>query len=132
MDGKGNVSYQQLATLDQLSQLPQVDAIFSLITLQHNPPPIMAWMLRTLLSSLRPGGVAYFQLPTYRTGYLFEVERYLHSAPPNTLEMHYLPQHEVFRLVAETGCLCLEVREDGMVGAEDQMLSNTFLVQKCS
>jgi 2-polyprenyl-3-methyl-5-hydroxy-6-metoxy-1,4-benzoquinol methylase len=133
MDGKGigNVTYQQLASLDQLGLLPQVDAIFSLITLQHNPPPIMAWMLRTLLNSLRPGGVAYFQLPTYRNGYIFEVERYLHSTPPKTLEMHYLPQHEVFRLVAETGCQCLEVREDGMVGAEDQMLSNTFLVQKC-
>jgi len=130
-EGIGNVSYQQLATLDQLGQLPQVDAIFTLITLQHNPPPIMAWMLRTLLNSLRPGGVAYFQLPTYRTGYMFEVERYLHSTPPNTLEMHYLPQNAVFRLLAETGCQCLEVREDGMVGAEDQMLSNTFLVQKC-
>lgn len=130
--GIGNVSYHQLDRSDQLGQLPQVDAIFTLITLQHNPPPIMAWMLRTLLGNLRPGGVAYFQLPTYRTGYMFEVERYLHSTPPNTLEMHYLPQNEVFRLLAETGCQCLEVREDGMVGAEDQMLSNTFLVQRCN
>ncbi len=128
--GIGNVTYEQFRSVDQLRRLPQVDAIFTLITLQHNPPPIMAWMLSTLLSSLRAGGVAYFQLSTYRTGYMFEVERYLHSTPPNTLEMHYLPQQEVFRLVAEAGCQCLEVREDGMVGAEDQMLSNTFLVQK--
>lgn len=111
-------------------QLPQVDAIFTVITLQHNPPPVMAWMLRTLLSRLRPGGVAYLQIPTYRNGYMFEAERYLHSTPPTTLEMHFLPQHEVFRVVDQANCRCLEVREDGMVGDENLMLSNSFVFQK--
>jgi SAM-dependent methyltransferase len=125
-----NVELQHWHNVDQMRQLPQVDAIMSVITLQHNPPPIMAWMLSTLLSHLRSGGVAYFQIPTYKTGYLFEVERYMISTPPDTLEMHYLPQYEVFKLFAEANCLCLEVREDGMVSDEDIMLSNTFLVQK--
>jgi hypothetical protein len=44
--------------------------------------------------------------------------------------MHFLPQPEVFRVISESGCICLEVREDGMVGDESQMLSNTFLIQK--
>jgi hypothetical protein len=44
--------------------------------------------------------------------------------------MHFLPQHDVFKIVADTNCICLEVREDGMVGDEDKMLSNTFLIQK--
>jgi SAM-dependent methyltransferase len=125
-----NVELQHWHNVDQMRQLPQVDAIMSVITLQHNPPPIMAWMLSTLLSHLRSGGVAYFQIPTYKNGYFFEVERYMISTPPDTLEMHYLPQHEVFKLFAEANCLCLEVREDGMVSDEDIMLSNTFLVQK--
>lgn len=125
-----NVDLQHWHSVDQIRHMPQVDAIFSLITLQHNPPPVMAWMLSTLLSHLRSGGVAFIQLPTYRNGYMFEVERYLQSTPPNTLEMHYLPQPEVFRLVAEANCQCLEVREDAMVGDEDKMLSNTFLIQK--
>jgi cyclopropane fatty-acyl-phospholipid synthase-like methyltransferase len=125
-----NVELQHWHNADQMRQLPQVDAIMSVITLQHNPPPIMAWMLSTLLSHLRSGGVAYFQIPTYKNGYFFEVERYMISTPPDTLEMHYLPQHEVFKLFAEANCLCLEVREDGMVSDEDIMLSNTFLVQK--
>jgi hypothetical protein len=107
-----------------------VDVIYSIITLQHNPPPVMTWMLSSLLSRLRIGGVAYVQIPTYKNGYLFEAERYLSSEPPDTLEMHYLPQPDIFRLIADANCVCLEVREDGMVADEDKSLSNTFLVQK--
>lgn len=128
--GLRNVDLQHWHNADQLSQLPQVDVIMSVITLQHNPPPIMLWMIKTLLSHLRPGGVAYLQIPTYRNGYLFEVDRYLASTPPDTLEMHYLPQPDVFKVLAQAHCQCLEVREDGMVSNEEQVLSNTFLVQK--
>ncbi len=125
-----NVIFQHWQTVHMLDQLPMVDAIYSVITLQHNPPPIIVWMLRKLLGKLLPGGVAAIQIPTYRNGYIFEVERYLQSKPPSTLEMHFLTQQEVFKIVAETNCVCLEVREDGMVGDEDKMLSNTFLIQK--
>ena len=128
--GVTNVELQQVHNIEQMGQLPQVDAIISVITLQHNPPPVMVWMISTLLSKLRTGGVAYLQIPTYRNGYLFEAERYLASTPPDTLEMHYLPQYEIFKVFAEANCQCLEVREDGMVSDEDQMLSNTFLFQK--
>ncbi len=125
-----NVNLQYWQTVHMMDQLPMVDVIFTVITLQHNPPPVMAWMLQKLLSKLRAGGVASIQIPTYRNGYIFEVERYLHSPPPNTLEMHFLPQQDVFKIVAEANCICLEIREDGMVGDEDKMLSNTFLIQK--
>lgn len=128
--GIANVEFAHWQSVQQLQELPPLDAVMSVITLQHNPPPVMAWMLKQLLQRLRPGGVAYFQVPTYRNGYLFELERYLHSSPPSTLEMHFLPQQAVFALVADCACLCLEVREDAMVGDEDKMLSNTFLVQK--
>jgi 2-polyprenyl-3-methyl-5-hydroxy-6-metoxy-1,4-benzoquinol methylase len=125
-----NVELQHVQKIEQLEQLPQVDAIMSVITLQHNPPPVMAWLISKLLSHLRTGGVAYLQIPTYKNGYLFEADRYLASTPPDTLEMHYLPQPEVFKLFADANCQCLEVREDGMVSDDDNMLSNTFLVQK--
>jgi hypothetical protein len=61
---------------------------------------------------------------------MFEVERYMHSTPTNTMEMHFLPQHEIFKVIDESNCRMLEMREDAMVGAEDTMLSNTFLIQK--
>jgi hypothetical protein len=61
---------------------------------------------------------------------LFEVERYLNSPPTKSLEMHFFPQHEIFKIVDEAGCRCLEIREDSMVGEESKMLSNTFVFQK--
>ncbi len=128
--GVQNVELVHWRTVQQILQLPQVDAIFSVITLQHNPPPVMAWMLSTLLGHLRSGGVAYIQIPTYRNGYIFEAERYLHSTPPNTLEMHFLPQSDVFKIIEASSSQCLEVREDSMVGDEQKMLSNSFLIQK--
>ena len=44
--------------------------------------------------------------------------------------MHFLPQQQIYSVIEESGCICLEVREDGMVGDESVMLSNTFLIQK--
>jgi 2-polyprenyl-3-methyl-5-hydroxy-6-metoxy-1,4-benzoquinol methylase len=125
-----NVEWEHWQTLEQIKHLPMVDTIISVITLQHNPPPIITWLLTELLGRLNSHGVAYIQIPTYRAGYLFEVERYMNTKAPNTLEMHFLPQQEVFKIIDATRCKCLEVREDGMVGAEDKMLSNSFLIQK--
>ena len=113
-----------------LYQLPSVDAILSVIVLQHNPPPLIRWILKNLLACLNPGGVAFIQIPTYRNGYLFEVDRYLQSPQPNTLEMHFLPQRDIFKVIEDADCACLEIREDGMVGDESLMLSNTFLIQR--
>jgi hypothetical protein len=46
------------------------------------------------------------------------------------MEMHFLPQRDVFKVIQAAGCMCLEVREDGMVGDESNMLSNSYLIQK--
>jgi len=54
----------------------------------------------------------------------------LNTPPTKSLEMHFLPQHEIFKIVDATGCRCLEIREDSMVGEESKMLSNTFVFQK--
>ena len=125
-----NVELMHWQSLQQVQQLPQVDVVLSVITLQHNPPPIMSWLLAQLLNSLKPGGVAFVQLPTYRNGYMFEAERYLHTPQDNKIEMHFLPQADVFEVIETANCRCLEIREDGMVGDEDKMLSNSFLIQK--
>ena len=130
-----NITNVELVHCDHvrmINALPQVDTILSVITLQHNPPPVSFWLLKNLLGLLKPGGIAFIQIPTYRNGYLFEIEHYLNTPAPNTLEMHFLPQQEVFRAINEADCLCLEVREDGMVGHENLILSNSFVIQKKS
>jgi 2-polyprenyl-3-methyl-5-hydroxy-6-metoxy-1,4-benzoquinol methylase len=128
--GITNVTFRHLATPDALEALPGFDVFVSLIVLQHNPPPIMAFMLRTILEILRPDGIAYFQLPTYLEGYSFNIKAYLSSEMlPRGIEMHVLPQQHVFDIIRVCNCRVLEVREDGWTGIAN-CISNTFLVQK--
>lgn len=105
------------------------DVWFSRIVLQHNPPPIMAWILRRAFSRLAPGGVAVFQVPTYCRQYRFKTQEYLAARPAlGEIEMHVLPQWAVFQIALETGCRPLEVREDGAIGLGSAWVSNTFVV----
>jgi SAM-dependent methyltransferase len=104
---------------------------FSRIVLQHNPPPIMALILRCALMLLAPRGVAVFQVPTYCRGYQFNTVEYLASLTgTGNIEMHILPQAAVFKILAETECRPVEVREDGATGLGSAWLSNTFVVTK--
>jgi SAM-dependent methyltransferase len=80
------------------------DFAYSLITLQHNPPPVMAHMLRVLLRSLAPGGLALVHLTTAPAieGYAFSVDEY-HKAEPRRMEMHALPRDSIFDIAREEG-----------------------------
>jgi SAM-dependent methyltransferase len=124
------------ATFHHIRELPvtfvQADVFFSRIVLQHNPPPIIAALLKDAFACLKPGGFAAFQVPTYEIGYGFSVKSYLErvgGSEPD-MEMHCFPQRHVFRLASETGCHVLEVREDGATGRFGRDVSNTFLVQR--
>lgn len=130
--GRGikNVSFHQLCSLQDINNFGRFDVFFSVIVFQHNPPPIIAYMLKVILTQLSPGGVGYFQIPTYAKGYEFGTATYLsHIKQGNHMEMHVLPQYKVIELVYETGCKLLEIREDGWTGIVDG-ISNTFLVMK--
>lgn len=107
------------------------DLWFSHLVLQHNPPPVIAMILRTALARLAPGGVAIFQVPTYALGYTFMTQSYLaEPTETGTIEVHCLPQAVVFRIADEAGCRPLEVREDGAMGPPSAWLSNTFVFRK--
>jgi 2-polyprenyl-3-methyl-5-hydroxy-6-metoxy-1,4-benzoquinol methylase len=125
-----NISFTHINSLQSLRDLPHFDCLFSVIVLQHNPPPVIYAILDTLLPKLNPGGVAYFQLPTYRLGYLFEASTYLaNAAIRGKMEMHVLPQPVLFSLYAKHDCRVLEAREDGKAGSP-LIVSNSFLIQK--
>ena len=132
--GLRNVRWRRLrglADLDAADGGPDVDAVFSLIVLQHNPPPVMVTLLERLLRRLRPGGVAYFQVPTHAADYRFRIADYLaHGIGARHIEMHYLPQRRIFRIAHDTGCDVLEVREDDWTGRRRLEVSNTFLLRK--
>jgi len=127
---KDKVELLHIASISQIAELPDFDAFFSIIVLQHNPPPLIKFLLRVIFSKLRPGGLAYFQVPTYALGYSFDVNEYLVTEVKlGSPEMHVLPQSQLFKLVAECGCELLEIREDGAPGGA-QFISNRLLVQK--
>jgi 2-polyprenyl-3-methyl-5-hydroxy-6-metoxy-1,4-benzoquinol methylase len=126
-----NVDLRHVARVEDLQQLPKVDMVFSVIVLQHNPPPIIAEMIGAFIDALNPGGVAYFQVPTYRKGYRFSLKPYLQQRNDvPTMEMHVLPQRRVFEIIADRGGRVLETLEDNWTGARHIEVSNTFVVQK--
>lgn len=126
-----HVELLRLRSLDDLDGPPDIDAVFSVIVLQHNPPPTMVAILQKLLLRLKPGGVAYFQVPTHALDYRFSVDDYLkHGLQAGHVEMHYLPQRRIFQIARAAGCEVLEVREDDWVGRREVELSNTFLLRR--
>jgi SAM-dependent methyltransferase len=128
--GRSNIELRLLDRPEVLEQLPAVDAFYSVIVLQHNPPPVMRWLLRTILLKLKPGGLAFFQLPTIGGSYAFDATAYLSQRPDSTvMEMHVLPEEVVMEVLRETGCELLEAREHDCIG-DPAWLSQTFLVRK--
>lgn len=129
-EGIHNIQWVHLQKVGAVAGLPECDAWVSRIVLQHNPPPVMTHLLQGLLHKLKPAGIAWFQLPTYKAGYRFEVSKYLAIDNTTSMEMHCLPQRDLLDLLAQARCEVLEIREDDAVGLTTHMLSNTLLVQK--
>jgi SAM-dependent methyltransferase len=128
-----NVEFAHITGRSSLSALDAIDLFYSVIVLQHNPPPVIIDILRQALSGLRPGGIAYFQVPTYSSTYQFSVQDYLREPPPlGSIEMHFVPQAAVLDLATEQRMRVLEVRNDHLIGHPASWISNSFLLQKPS
>jgi len=113
-----------------LEALHECDVFYSMIVFQHNPPPLISRLIRNALHSLKSGGIAVFQVPTYQNGYRFETAEWLRTDHALEMQMHCVPQQHIFEIVAEENCKLLEVREDNWIGAPDQFISNTFIIGK--
>jgi len=125
-----NITWLLTNRFSVYDELAEFDVFFSGIVLQHNPPPVMGYLLTRLLGKLRPGGLAFFQLPTYRVGYSFAAEKYLAAPSKNNIEMHVFPQRDLLELVRRCGCRILEIREDGGAGENNAQISNTLFLEK--
>jgi SAM-dependent methyltransferase len=114
--GIANAQYLHLAGPHSVDTLPACSFLLSTIVLQHNPPPLIAFLLDWFLSKVEPGGAALFQVPTHTPGYTFDVEKYLASPTSKDFEMHCLPMHCVFDLLHKYGFKPLEVIMDTWTG----------------
>jgi SAM-dependent methyltransferase len=104
------------------------DVWFSHIVLQHNPPPIIALILKRMFETLAIGGLAIFQVPTYAPGYSFDLSQYISRAKHGSIEVHCLPQSVIFQFAQDARCIQIEVREDDAMG--HPWVSNTFVFRK--
>jgi SAM-dependent methyltransferase len=127
-NGIGGMEWLHVDTIDRLSVLPEADFIYSMIVLQHNPPPMIEKILVAFARLLKPGGIAFFQVPTYRVDYEFRLADYLRDqVGRKEMEMHAFPQARVFEIFAEAGAVPLSVVEDGATGNRRGERSNTFI-----
>ena len=56
-----NVDLLKLAKVEDIAQLPNFDVFFSVIVLQHNPPPVIHYILEVILQKIKPDGIGYFK-----------------------------------------------------------------------
>jgi len=130
-EGIRGIEWMHLESLEKLGNLPAVDFIYSVIVLQHNPPPVIERIVSTFAKSLRPGGIAHFQVPTYRADYEFRLADYVrHQLGQKGMEMHAFPQRRIFEIFAEAGAVPVQVVEDGATGLRRGERSNTFTFRK--
>jgi len=113
-----NVDWLLLRNLQQLEEVESFDFFHSVHVLQHNPPPVIARLLRVILNKLRSGGAFLFQVPIQLPHYAFSTAAYLES--PNlvgkSFEMHALPMYAVLDIIAEAGGRVKEVMSDTWSG----------------
>jgi len=127
--GHTNVSFQHVGSRKTLKNLEPTDMIFSFMVLQHNPPPVISYVLTSLLESLKPSGIAYFQVPTYCSSYEFVAKKYVEQPARNEIEVHFLPQRHILAIAKKAGCAVLEIQPDNFLG-QPHCISNTFLLRK--
>lgn len=129
--GIGNVTFHLVEQRSDLASLNDFDFFFSIIVLQHNPPPVILEILERAFRGLRPNGLAIFQVPIYHRHYQFDQETYWTKvAERREMEMHFVPQRAILTLADRCGLVPLEVRNDNAIGMYADAISSTFVLQK--
>lgn len=113
--GLTNVSFITLEEFLESNQ--RFDIFYSILTLQHNPPPVALWLLQQGLARVNSGGIVYFQVPSYIYDYSFDAETYVRNLDALTgMEMHPIPQSHVFNALLSHGFTPVEVFQDWRIG----------------
>jgi SAM-dependent methyltransferase len=124
--GVDNVTYCLLSSPTDIKNLPQASFFYSIITLQHNPPPVQRYLLDQILAKLGPAACCLFQTATSGINYTFNAARYLDSEAPE-MEVHCIPMHVVLQLLQQHEFSVKEVIIDAFTGSYG---SHTFFAQR--
>ena len=123
-----NVIYKRIESIDDYEHLVKSDVVYSMIVLQHNVPPVIRHILRNVLFSLKTGGTGIFQIPSYKKGYSFSFDVSMNEN--ESMDMHVLPQNEIFEVIKECECDVLECYMDLKTGVNSGIVSSTYVVRK--
>lgn len=124
----GRIKTIHLENLDDLCNLPRFDYCFSLITLQHNPPPLIAYTISTLLERLNHGGIAALHVPIHDPFYRFDLSKYLSSVTAGSaMETHILPREDLRKCIARSGCT---IRDSVGTAYTKGIYSEIFLITR--
>lgn len=124
-----NVDFFLVKKIEDYRKIPQTDVIYSYIVLQHNCPPVIEYMINSMLQCLKPHGIAIFQVPTYKRDYQFSYDDYVkEKIRTDRVEMHVFPQKRVFEIAYNNGCIPLEVHPDNSTAQDDE--SRVFVFKK--
>ena len=116
-----NVECVLLKDPQGINELDPFDFFYSVIVLQHNPPPIQKVLITNALSKLRQGGYCFFQAPDRldladgKGSYRFKAAEFLNRAPVE-MDMHFLPKHEVIKILNENKMKIIDIVPDGYTG----------------
>lgn len=92
------------------------DLIYSMIVLQHMIPPLMKIYISQFARMLKPGGIAFFQLPTSGADYSFDQHKLQESIQSQTVQIHALAFRELFKIINSEGCQIVDLFERDCVG----------------
>jgi 2-polyprenyl-3-methyl-5-hydroxy-6-metoxy-1,4-benzoquinol methylase len=113
--GTSNVETVLLDSPVALASLGKFDFFFSIIVLQHNPPPIQKLFLESALRQIKPGGACLFQTVGSLPNYTFSAEQFLKN-DQQAMDLHCLPKPVVMRLIHDCGLTVRDVELDPWVG----------------
>ena len=130
LDSLSHLKYIKINKQKDIEDLPNVDLIYSVLVLQHNPPPISSIIIKQFCRCLNPNGIAIFQIPTYNYYYKFIEKDYISSIiSADEIDMHVLSQKEIFDIILKNNCKIIEIKKDFWTGRLED-LSQTFVIQK--
>jgi methylase of polypeptide subunit release factors len=114
--GQTNVETRLLTGFPDLLAVEPIDFFFSIIVLQHNPPPIQKAMLSAVMGKMSSSACCLFQTIDSLPEYSFSAEAYL-ATHTEVMDIHCLPKPVVLRLLSEHGFYVRDVQIDPWVGA---------------
>jgi SAM-dependent methyltransferase len=118
-----NVEYLIVDDLIDFAKLPNFDFFYSVIVLQHNPPPVIVYLLQSIFQKANKGAIIYFQVPVSLPNYKFEVDEYL-KEDIAVLDMHCVPMRIVLQTMTSFGIDLVFCQPDSWTGMPG---STTFI-----